>query len=78
MAKARPNVYLHPEADATLVRLQNELPLEGLSPQTRRQDIVSALILYTSRQQAAGMISAFLRARAEEDGAQSEAGNDGC
>jgi len=61
MARSRPNVYLHPRAEEALVRLQDELPREGMPRQARRQDIVSAIILYTSRQQAAGMLSAFLR-----------------
>jgi hypothetical protein len=67
MAKAKPNVYLHPDADRALEKLQQELPKEGLPRRTRRQDIVSAMLLYTSREQAAGMLAAFLRAADPED-----------
>lgn len=62
MAKARPNVYLHPKAHEALEALQQALPAQGLPRQSRRQDIVSAMLLYSTPQQVAGMLTAFLRA----------------
>jgi hypothetical protein len=61
MAPKEPNVDLHPVAHDRLKTLQNELMSEGVAPNTRLQDIASALILYTPPQQAAGMLAAFSR-----------------
>ena len=60
MSKQR-NVDLHPDAHEKLKELQELLPAEGVSPQIRLQDIVSALVMYTPPQQAAGMVAAFSR-----------------
>lgn len=57
----RPNVYLHPAANDALGKLQQALPGQGVAPQARRQDIASALVLYTGPEQAAGMLAAFYR-----------------
>jgi hypothetical protein len=61
MAPKQPNVKLHPIANAALERLQKELPSAGMPRETRREDIVSALVFYMTPLQASGMISAFLR-----------------
>lgn len=60
-SKSKPNVYLHEKANERLENLQNELPKEGIPRRVRRQDVVSAMLLYTSREQVAGMLAAFLR-----------------
>jgi hypothetical protein len=55
------NINLHSEAHQQLTELQKQLPSEGVVPNTRLEDIASALILYTPPQQAAGMLAAFSR-----------------
>jgi hypothetical protein len=61
MAPKQPNVKLHPVANAALEQLQKDLPKAGMPRETRREDIVSAVVFYMTPLQAAGMISAFLQ-----------------
>lgn len=63
----RPNVYLDPAAYEALNNLQAAMPGEGVPKQARLQDIASGVILYTSPQQAAGMLAAFLRHAHQQD-----------
>ena len=60
MSKQR-NVDLDPDAHEKLKELQELLLAEGVAPQTRLQDIASALVMFTPPQQAAGMVAAFSR-----------------
>jgi hypothetical protein len=57
----QPTVDVHLDANEALAALQKALPGQGIPPPIRRQDIVSALILYTTPEQAAGMLAAFTR-----------------
>jgi hypothetical protein len=72
-----PTVGLHPDANEALKALIPALQGEGVLARVRRDDIASALALYTSPQQAAGMLAAFARHLAASEGTdQSEASSD--
>ena len=73
----QPNVDLHTDAYEALKRLQSALQAEGVPVQARLQDIVSALVLYTPPQQAAGMLAAFSRHLANEVADKGETGRSG-
>ena len=70
------NLNFDPEAYEALKTLQAALQREGIRIQARLQDIASALALYTSPQQAAGMLTAFSRRLADQIGSEAEAPRD--
>jgi hypothetical protein len=76
MAKPKwPTVRVHPDANDALKQLIQAVQSEGVVSRVTRDDIASALALYTSRQQAAGMLAAFSRHIAGEDDATDEDGD---
>jgi hypothetical protein len=56
-----PQAHLDPAMRGAIERLQEGLTSEGLPPKVDLKDICSALILYTSPEQAAGMLAAYWR-----------------
>ncbi len=67
---------LHPAASDALDRLLKRLPTVGFSPETTRQDLLSALVLYTSDPQAAGMLGEYLREYLGKTGSSPAVGDD--
>jgi hypothetical protein len=59
-------VRIQPEARAALEGLQLALKAEGL-PKPTQQELVSAMILWTSAPMAAGMLSRYLRDAASSE-----------
>jgi len=49
------------EAIEAVKRLRNAMPSQGLPSETTQTDILSALAMYTTPEQAAGMLSAYWR-----------------
>jgi len=65
-------VTLHPDANEALKALIPALQREGVLTRVRRDDIASALALYTPPQQAAGMLAAFARHLSEIEAADDQ------
>ena len=57
---ARP-AKLHPAAHEALQRLQSALAHQGIPVETHAQTVLSALVMYTTPEQALGMVLAFAR-----------------
>ncbi len=71
---ARP-AKLHPAAHRALEDLQRALPSQGLPREATLKDILSALALYTSPPQVAGMLAEYWRYTDQLAGDQAEDGD---
>lgn len=75
MAASTKAAKLHPAAHERLVKLQKELGQQGLPRNVLSVDILSALVMYVTSPQVAGMLQEYWRytdelARAVEDRAE--------
>jgi hypothetical protein len=67
MAAQTKQTKLHPKAHARLLELQTGLSAQGLPGKIDQASILSALVLYTTPPQLAGMLQEYARYTATPD-----------